>query len=104
MGAVVGFTSSGSGTLILPFLVWAYDERVSRLVGVDMFHAAILLAFTGGLLAGVGSAQWNLLAWLLAGSLPGVALGSRLALQFPGRALRFILMAVLLLTAWKLIR
>jgi hypothetical protein len=103
IGAVVGFTSIGSGTLVLPFLVWAYDVPAARLVGTDIVHAAILLAVTGGIFAGVGGVQWDVLPWLLAGSLPGVALGSRLAPRLPERALRRILLAVLLFSAWKLI-
>jgi uncharacterized membrane protein YfcA len=104
VGVIVGVTSIGSGTLILPFLMWAYDAPAARLVGTDIFHAAILLATTGFLFAGFGSVQWDLLPWLLCGSLPGVALGSRLAPRLPERALRLVLMAILLLSAWKLIR
>lgn len=102
IGAVVGFTSIGSGTLILPFLVWAYDVPAARLVGTDVFHAAILLTATGSVLAGLGGVQWDVLPWLLAGSLPGVTLGSRLAPRLPEKALRLVLMAVLLVSAWKL--
>ncbi len=104
IGAVVGFTSIGSGTLVLPFLIWAYDAPASKLVGSNIFHAAILLAATGGLFAGVGIVQWNLLPWLLAGSLPGVAFGSRLAPRMPERILRPVLMLLLLVGAWKLMR
>ncbi len=104
IGAVVGFTSIGSGTLILPFLVWAYDVPAARLVGTDIVHAAILLAVTGAFFSGFGTVQWGVLPWLLAGSLPGVALGSRLAPRLPEKALRVILMAVLLVSAWKLIK
>ena len=104
IGAVVGFTSIGSGTLVLPFLVWAYDVPAAKLVGTDICHAAILLTVTGGFFAGTGGVEWSLLPWLLAGSLPGVALGSRLAPRLPDKALRWILMAVLLLSAWKLFR
>jgi uncharacterized membrane protein YfcA len=104
IGAVVGFTSIGSGTLVLPFLIWAYDVPAARLVGTDIFHAAILLAVTGAFFTGFGTVQWSVLPWLLAGSLPAVALGSRLAPRLPEKALRAILMAVLLLSAWKLLK
>jgi uncharacterized protein len=104
IGGVVGVTSIGSGTLVLPYLAWAYDLPAARLVGTDIFHAAILLSVTGGLFAGAGHVEWALLPWLLAGSMPGIALGSRLAPRLPDRALRGTLMAVLLASAWMLIR
>jgi len=105
VGAVVGLTSIGSGTPMLPFLVWAYDVPAARLVGTDVFHAAILLAAaSGGLLAGLGGVQWHVLPWLLVGCLPGVALGSRLAHRLPEKALPPVLLAVLLVSAWNLIR
>jgi uncharacterized membrane protein YfcA len=73
-------------------------------VGADICHAAILLSVTVGLFAGMGGVDCRLLPWLLAGSIPGVALGSRLAPRLPDRALRRILMAVLLASARKLVR
>jgi uncharacterized membrane protein YfcA len=103
VGGVIGFTSIGSGALILPFLIWAYDIPAARLVGTDILHAAILLSATGAFFIGFGAVEWGILPWLLAGSLPGVAFGSRLAPRVPERALRAILIAVLLLSAWKLI-
>ena len=103
-GFIVGFTSIGSGTLVLPFLVWAYNVPAARLVGSSVFHAAILLTLTACLFAGFGSVEWDIAPWLIGGALPGVALGSRLAPRLPEKALRLVLMAVLLLSAWKLIR
>jgi hypothetical protein len=104
VGGVIGFTSIGSGALVLPFLIWAYDAPAARLVGTDILHAALLLSVTGAVFSGFGSVEWNIVPWLLAGSLPGVAVGSRLAPRLPEMALRVILIAVLLVSAWKLIQ
>jgi uncharacterized membrane protein YfcA len=103
IGAIVGFTSVGSGTLVLPFLLWAYNAPAARLVGTDMVHAAVLLTATGGLFVALGGVQWDVLPWLLAGSLPGVAVGARLSPYLPETVLRLTLMAVLLASAWKLV-
>lgn len=104
VGAVIGFTSIGSGALVLPFLIWAYDVPAALLVGTDILHAALLLSITGAVFTSFGAVEWNILPWLLAGSLPGVAIGSRLAPRLPEKALRAILIAILLLSAWKLIK
>jgi uncharacterized membrane protein YfcA len=104
VGSIVGLTSIGSGTLVLPFLLWAYDIPAARLVATDMFHAAILLSLTGALFAGFGSIQWNLVVLLTAGALPGVTIGSRLAHRLPDKVLRVVLVAVLLFSAWKLLQ
>jgi uncharacterized membrane protein YfcA len=70
---------------------------------MDLFHAAVLLAVTGAFFTGFATVDWGVLPWLLAGSLPGVVLGSRLALRLPEKYLRAILMSVLLVSAWKLL-
>jgi uncharacterized membrane protein YfcA len=53
--------------------------------------------------ATAGEVQWSLIPWLLAGSLPGVAIGSRLAPRLPQTMLRTVLILILFLSAIKLI-
>jgi uncharacterized membrane protein YfcA len=103
VGFLVGLTSIGSGSLILPFLLLFHRLSTVRAVGTDIFHAAILAAFAAAAHVAVGGVQWNLVPWLLAGSLPGVAIGSRLAPRLPQPALRAVLILVLFVAAFKLI-
>jgi len=106
-GAVVGFavglTSVGSGSLIAPFLLLSYPMAPARVVGTDVFHAAILVSATALLYANVGHVEWKLLPVLLTGSIPGVLLGSYIAPRLPARSLRLGLSVVLLVTGAKLV-
>ena len=106
-GAIVGFcvgaTSVGSGSLLAPFLIMLYPSKPSKVVGTDVFHAAILVSVTGIAHATSGGAEWSLLPLLLAGSIPGVLLGSRIAARVPARPLRTCLAALLLVTGYSMI-
>jgi uncharacterized membrane protein YfcA len=88
VGFTVGLTSIGSGSLLMPFLALLYPLAPATMVGTDVFHACILLSVTGVLHWGAGNVDWPLVLWLLAGSLPGVYLGSRLAPVVPDRLLK----------------
>lgn len=105
-GAVVGFcvgaTSVGSGSLLAPFLMMLYPSKTSKVVGTDVFHAAILVSVTGIAHATSGGVEWPLVPVLLAGSIPGVLLGSRIAAHVPARPLRTCLAALLLLTGYMM--
>jgi hypothetical protein len=99
----VGLTSVGSGSLLAPFLLMLYPGKTAKVVGTDVFHAAVLISVTGLAHAASGSVEWDLVPTLLAGSIPGVLLGSRLALYIPPRPLRTGLAAVLLLTGLRML-
>jgi len=103
VGLVVGFTSLGSGSLIIPFLMVLYPQKSARAVGTDVFHAAILVAATGSLHAGAGHVDWSLLPLLLGGSIPGVMIGSYLAPRLPERPLRVGIGLLLLVSGAKLV-
>jgi uncharacterized membrane protein YfcA len=102
VGALVGFTSVGSGALLVRFLIVAFPASAARVVGTDVFHAAILLTATGAAHAQGGAVDWPLAGALLAGSIPGVALGSWMAPRVPARALRAGLASLLLITGLSL--
>ena len=102
-GFAVGTTSIGSGSLIAPFLMLVYSAGTSKVVGTSVFHGALLVLVTGSIHAVSGEVEWNLLPSLLAGSVPGVWMGSRLAPLVPARPLRFVLAALLLWTGFRMI-
>jgi uncharacterized membrane protein YfcA len=106
-GAVVGFcvgaTSVGSGSMLAPFLMLLFPAKPSKVVGTDVFHAALLVSVTGVAHAASGGVEWSLVPVLLIGSIPGVLLGSRLASRIPARPLRTGLAAVLLLTGYQML-
>lgn len=105
-GAVVGFcvgaTSVGSGSLLAPFLIMLYPAKTSKVVGTDVFHAAILVSVTGLAHAASGAIEWPLIPLLLAGSIPGVLIGSWLAARVPAKPLRTGLATLLLVTGYQM--
>lgn len=102
VGFCVGATSVGSGSLLAPFLMMLYPSKTSRAVGTDVFHAAVLVSVTGFTHSMWSGVEWHLVPSLLAGSLPGVILGSRLATWVPSRPLRTGMAAVLLVTGLRM--
>lgn len=104
VGALVGFTSVGSGSLLVPFLVGVYPLTASRIVGTDVFHAAMLVTTTAVAHAQGQSVDWLLASNLLLGSVPGVTVGSWMAPRIPSRFLRGGLALLLFLSGWTLVR
>jgi uncharacterized membrane protein YfcA len=102
VGALVGFTSVGSGSLLVPFLVSVYPMATARVVGTDVFHAALLVTATAAGHVHGNSVDWGLAANLLVGSIPGVAIGSWMAPKVSSRALRAVLATLLLITGIKM--
>lgn len=103
VGFAVGLTSVGSGSLIAPLLICLYPNAPVRAVGTDIFHACLLVMATALLHWQAGHVDWNLVAMLLIGSIPGVLLGSFLAPRLPERGLRLGLGVVLFATALRMI-
>lgn len=91
IGFVLGVTSAGSGSLITVALILVFRLAPRQVVGTDVFHAAILLwaAALAHLVA--GDIDYGLAGTILIGSLPGVWIGSGLAMRVPVGALRVAL-------------
>jgi uncharacterized membrane protein YfcA len=104
LGVLVSISSVGAGALGVTALLLLHPGLATpRIVGTDIAHA-VPLTLTAGLGHWwLGSIDWSLLAALLAGSLPGIWLGSRLAPRIPERFLRVGLAGVLILIGGKLI-
>jgi uncharacterized protein len=104
VGFVLGLTSAGSGALIAVGLILVYRLTPRRVVGTDVFHAAILLwvAAIAHLIS--GNVDLGLAANILVGSVPGVWIGTNLAVRMPEGALRPALGIVLLAAGLALAR
>ncbi|WP_116025842.1 sulfite exporter TauE/SafE family protein [Thermomonospora umbrina] len=102
-GLVVGITSVGSGSLIIVALLALYPAiKANQLVGTDLLQAVplVISAAIGHLL--FGDFRLEVTTALLAGSIPGVYLGSRISSRAPGGLIRNLLAVVLLATALKM--
>jgi len=102
-GFVVGLTSVGSGTFFGLAMLFAYPLTAKKMVGTDMFHAAVLLWVAGISHLIHGDVDKHAIAWLLVGSIPGVLIGSHLSIRVPERSLRIGFGVVLLLSGIKLV-
>jgi uncharacterized membrane protein YfcA len=102
-GFVIGLTSAGSGTLIAISLIMVFRLTPQRVVGTDIFHAAILLWAAGAAHWVGGNIDFGLAGNILIGSIPGVLIGSRLAVRAPQNLLRTALGVVLCASAVVLI-
>ncbi len=96
VGFVLGLTSAGSGTLIAIGLILGFRLAPRRVVGTDVFHAAVLLWVAALAHLFSGNVDLLLAATILIGSLPGVWVGTQLATRLPERGLRPALGVVLL--------
>ena len=74
-GFVVGVTSTGGGALLTPALVFILRVPPSLAVGSDVLIASVTKLFGGGSYALRGQVHWPTVGRLLAGSLPGAAVG-----------------------------
>jgi uncharacterized protein len=96
VGFVLGITSAGSGTLIAVGLILGFRLTPLRVVGTDVFHAAILLWVAAAAHVVSGNVDFALAGTILIGSLPGVWIGTGLAARLPESGLRPALGIVLL--------
>jgi uncharacterized membrane protein YfcA len=102
-GFVVGLTSVGSGVFFGLTLLVIFPLRAHKVVGTDIFHAAVLLYVAGAAHWAAGNVDFGILPWLLVGSIPGVLVGGRLTLSIPENVLRLMLACVLGLAGLKLL-
>jgi hypothetical protein len=101
-GFVVGLTSVGSGVFFGLTMLILFPLRASKVVGTDIFHAAVLLWVAGLGHFAAGNVDLASAGWLLVGSIPGILLSSGLAVRVPDRSLRLALGAVLVFSGVQL--
>jgi uncharacterized protein len=97
LGVAVTLTSVGAGALGVVMLVALYPLRLTadRLVATDIAHALPVTLIAGFGHALLGHVNFNVLAALLLGSIPGVLIASRISIRLPARITR-ILIALML--------
>jgi len=96
VGFVLGVTSAGSGALIAVGLILLFRLSPRRVVGTDVFHAAILLWAAGLAHIVAGNVDFGLVGTILLGSVPGVWLGSHWSVRVEPAVLRTTLAVVLI--------
>jgi uncharacterized membrane protein YfcA len=103
LGVLVSISSVGAGAVGVVALLLLYPQLpTARIIGSDIAHAVplTLVAGTGHWI--IGTVDWHLMGSLLAGSLPGIVIGSYVAIRVPEKALRLVLAATLIVVASKL--
>jgi uncharacterized membrane protein YfcA len=96
VGFVLGVTSAGSGALIAVGLILLFRLSPQRVVGTDVFHAAILLWAAGLAHVSAGNVDFALVGNILIGSIPGVWVGSHWSVRVEPAVLRATLAIVLI--------
>ncbi len=95
---VAAISAAGAiGVVVLTLLYPALRTR--HLIGTDIVHAVPLTLVSGLGHLGMGNTNFTLLGLLLLGSLPGIAIGSRLTGRLPDWFLRIALAAILVFAA-----
>ncbi|MBK9571232.1 MAG: sulfite exporter TauE/SafE family protein [Rhodoferax sp.] len=104
IGTLVTLTSVGAGAIGVTVLMLLYPLLpLPRIVAADIAYAVPLTLVAGLGHASLGSVDWPLLAKLLAGSLPGIWVGSHLMQRTPERVIRSLLSILLAYAGVKLI-
>jgi uncharacterized protein len=104
VGFVLGITSAGSGSLIAVGLIMLFRLTPRRVVGTDVFHAAILLWAAALAHVVAGNVDFALAGTILLGSIPGVWVGSGLTMRLPVGVMRATLAIVLLAAGLALLQ
>ena len=83
-------------------LLMLFPLTAAKIVGTDIFHAAILLWAAGLAHLAASNVDLHAVLWLSLGSIPGILIGSQLTVRLPERAVRLSLAAVLTLAGLRL--
>ncbi len=104
LGVLVSLSSVGAGALGVSALVLLYPRLpTARIVGSDIAHAVPLTLIAGSGHWLLHSVDVPLLMSLLSGSIPGIIIGSLIAVRVPDRVVRPILACVLLAAGGRLV-
>lgn len=103
LGVLVTLSSVGAGALGAAILFFLYPRLPTiKIIGTDLAHAVPLTAVAGLGHLHLGTIDLAMLAYLLLGSLPGIYIGSHLAVRLPEHYVRPALAAMLMLIGVRL--
>lgn len=104
IGTLVTLTSVGAGAIGVTVLMLLYPLLpLPRIVAADIAYAVPLTLVAGMGHASLGTVDWPMLAKLLAGSIPGIWIGSHLMFKTPERVIRSLLSLLLAYAGLKLL-
>ena len=104
LGILVAVSSVGAGAIgVIALIILSPRLPMARIIGSDIAHAVPLTLIAGVGHWMIGTIDWHIFSSLLAGSLPGIILGSYAAVRVPEPALRLLLAATLIVVAGKLL-
>lgn len=104
IGTLVSLTSVGAGAIGVTVLMLLYPALpLHRIIAADLAYAVPLTLVAGLGHASMGEVNWQLLGLLLAGSIPGIWLGTHLVTRTPERVIRSILSLLLAYAGIKLL-
>ena len=103
VGFILGVTSAGSVAPVAVALILLFRFVPTRVVGTDVFHAAILLWAAAAAHIVGGNVDWALAGTILLGSVPGVLIGSHWSVRVPIAGLRTMLAIVLVASGLALL-
>ncbi len=104
VGVLVSLTSIGAGSVTVPVLYLLLPRLgLRRVVGSDVSFAALLIPTVALGHLGMGDVNLGLSLNLLAGSLPGVFIGSKLCARLPDTWLRPAMAGALLFAGTRLV-
>ena len=106
LGAAVGFTviltSIGAGAITMPFLALLLrNHRIQLLIGSDLAFAAVVATLSAAMQFHLGNVNVAISLAMLAGSIPGVILGSRLSPKIPHAILKPLVGVCLIVIGWR---
>lgn len=103
-GLLVGVTSVGSGSVIMVALLMLYPGLSAvKLVGTDLVQAVPLVLAAAISNIALNGLDWELLIPLVAGSVPGTLLGSKIAPRVPQSYIRRGIVVVLTMSGVALL-
>ncbi|WP_180000435.1 sulfite exporter TauE/SafE family protein [Acinetobacter sp. YH12239] len=92
LGIFVTLSSVGAGAFgIMALIIMFPNLPMIRIIGSDVVHAVLLTLVAGMGHMNSGNVDFNLLMWLLAGSIPAIIVGTLVSSHLPEKIIRKVL-------------
>lgn len=92
LGIFVTLSSVGAGAFgVMALIIMFPNMPMIRIIGSDVVHAVVLTLVAGLGHMNSGNVDFNLLMWLLVGSIPAIVVGTLLSSRLPEKIIRKIL-------------